>query len=745
MFIPTTKEEMEKLGWDRLDVILVSGDSYIDSPYIGAAVIGKVLMDAGYRVGIIAQPDIESETDITRLGEPTLFWGVTAGSIDSMVANYTATKKKRHSDDYTPGGDNVRRPDRATIIYSNLIRRYYKETVPLVLGGVEASLRRIAHYDFWSDKLRRSVLLDAKADILVYGMGEKTILELAEKLKNGQGYENQRGICYLAAEKRFGYFDLPSFEEVSQDKQQFIKMFHTFYRNNDPLNAVGLCQQYDNRFLIQNPPNHYLTQAELDKVYALDYERCQHPYYEKLGPVRAVETIRFSVNTHRGCYGECNFCAIAVHEGRTIRWRSTNSIVAEVENLTKLPDFKGHIQDVGGPTANMYGFECNKKLKSGSCKDKRCIYPEICSQMPLDHQPQINLLRRLRLIEGIKQVRVASGVRYDMVLADRKTGFSYLQEIVRHHVAGQMKLAPEHSQESVLKRMGKPGVRPLIEFRRIFLDLSKRIGKQQFLTYYMIAAHPGCTMNDMYQLKDFANRELKMNPEQVQVFTPTPSTYSTLMYYTGVDPFSGEEIFVEKDYGGIVRQKDVAVQKGQSQRGYSKRDDAGRRQSSGRNSQRDRGRGGDSSRRGRYDRDGSQNSERRGGDSSRRSRYQRDGSKAEQGQSRRDSSQRRRYQQEGSQGEQGQKDGSRRGQGRKDSSQHGGYKQDGSRSGQSRKGNAQRGQGRRDSSRSERNQKGSSQRNKKWQDSSKKSQGQNNSSRKSQRSNENENGKKSED
>ena len=877
MFIPTTKEEMDNLGWDRLDVILVSGDSYIDSPYIGAAVIGKVLMDAGYRVGIIAQPDIESENDITRLGEPTLFWGVTAGSIDSMVANYTATKKKRHSDDYTPGGENVRRPDRATIIYSNLIRRYYKETVPLVLGGVEASLRRIAHYDFWSDKVRRSVLLDAKADILVYGMGEKTILELAEKLKNGQGYENQRGICYLAAEKRFGYFDLPSFEEVSQDKEQFIKMFHAFYRNNDPLNAVGLCQEYDNRYLIQNPPNHYLTQAELDKVYALDYERCQHPYYEKMGPVRAVETIRFSVNSHRGCYGECNFCAIAVHEGRTIRWRSTNSIVAEVENLTKLPDFKGYILDVGGPTANMYGFECNKKLKSGSCKDKRCIYPEICSQMPIDHQPQINLLRRLRLIEGVKQVRVASGLRYDMVLADRKTGFSYLQEIVRHHVAGQMKLAPEHSQESVLKRMGKPGVRPLIEFRRIFLDLSKKIGKQQFLTYYMIAAHPGCTMNDMYQLKDFANRELKMNPEQVQVFTPTPSTYSTLMYYTGVDPFSGEEIFVEKDYAGIIRQKEIAVQKGQSQREYSKREDAGRRPYSGRSSQRNQGRDGDSSQRSRYQRDDSQSGEGRSGDSSRRSRYQRDGSKTEQGQgrdgdssqrsryqrdgsrsgegrsgdstrrsryqrdgskteqgqgrdgdssqrsryqrdgsrsgegrsgdstrrsryqrdgskteqgqgrdgdssqrsryqrdgsksgegrsgdstrrsryqrdgskteqgqSRRDSSQRKRYQQEGSQDEQGQKDHSQRGQGRKGSTQRSPYQQDGSRGGQGRKDSTQRGQGKRDSSRPGRDQKGYSQRDNKRRDSSQRSQAENNSSRKSQRPNEDESGKKSED
>ena len=331
MFIPTTKQELNRLGWDQLDIILVTGDSYIDSPYIGVAVIGKVLIRAGFRVGIIAQPDIHSSQDITRLGEPSLFWGVTAGSIDSMVANYTATKTPRKSDDYTPGGINNRRPNRATIVYTNLIRRHFKNTAPIVLGGIEASLRRIAHYDFWSDRIRASVLFDSKADILVYGMGEITIVELANSIQRQHDYQDLPGICYFSKEQKSGYLELPSFNTVVEDKKAFIKMFHTFYQNNDPLNAQGLMQQYDSRYLIQTPPSPYLNQTELDEVYALDYERSQHPYYENQGPVKALETIGASIATHRGCYGECNFCAIAVHEGRTVRWRSQDSIISEAK------------------------------------------------------------------------------------------------------------------------------------------------------------------------------------------------------------------------------------------------------------------------------------------------------------------------------------------------------------------------------------------------------------------------------
>lgn len=561
MFLPTTREELETLGWGRLDVILVTGDAYVDSPFVGVSVVGRVLLKAGYRVGIIAQPDIHSERDIGRLGEPALFWGVTGGCIDSMVANYTATKKPKRMDDLTPGGRNDRRPDRATIVYANLIRRYFKDTVPIVLGGVEASLRRIAHYDFWSDRVRRSILFDAKADVLVYGMGEKAVLALAERLRESREIEDLRGICYISKERQEGCEELPPYEEVRGSKRAFIEMFHAFYRNNDPLTAKGLCQQQDTRYLVQNPPAPYLTQRELDEVHEMDFERDVHPFYRRQGHVKALETIRFSIGMHRGCYGECNFCSIAVHQGRTVRWRSERSILREAERLAQHPDFKGYIQDVGGPTANMYGFECEKKLAHGSCADKRCLYPEICPQMKVDHGKQIALLRKLRRIKGIKRVFVSSGIRYDLVLGDKKRGTEYLREVVQHHVSGQMKVAPEHTQPHVLRRMGKPGGELLLAFKGLFYKLSKAAGKKQFLTYYLIAAHPGCTEQDMHALKRFASRRLRINPEQVQIFTPTPSTYSSLMYYTEMDPFTGEQLFVEKDLAKKERQKDIVVGK----------------------------------------------------------------------------------------------------------------------------------------------------------------------------------------
>lgn len=561
MFLPTTSQELQKLHWDGLDVILVTGDSYVDSPFIGVSVIGKVLLKAGYRVGIIAQPDVHSDADIGRLGEPELFWGVTGGSIDSMVANYTATKKRKRSDDLTPGGKNDRRPDRAAIVYTNLIRRFFKRTKPIVLGGVEASLRRIAHYDFWSDRIRRSILFDAKADILVYGMAEKTVVALADRLRTGGDVEDIRGICYASQEKKAGYVELPSYEQIIEDKRGFIDMFHTFYRNNDPITASGLCQKQDTRYLIQNPPAPYLTQDELDEIHEMDFEREHHPFYERMGSVRALETIKFSITTHRGCYGECNFCSIAVHQGRTVRWRSERSILAEAERLTQYPDFKGTIQDVGGPTANMYGFECQKKLTGGSCGDKRCLYPEICPQLGVDHSKQIALLKKLRQVPGVKNVFVASGIRHDLVLEDERHGRRYLQEVVAHHVSGQMKVAPEHTEDHVLRRMGKPGNQPLLAFKSLFYRSTRAAGKNQFLTYYLIAAHPGCTERDMRRLKRFASRRLRINPEQVQIFTPTPSTYSSLMYYTEMDPWTGKKIFVEKEPAKRERQKTIVVEK----------------------------------------------------------------------------------------------------------------------------------------------------------------------------------------
>lgn len=578
MFLPTTKQEIERLGWDRPDVILVTGDSYIDSPFIGTSVIGHVLTHAGYRVAIIAQPDVHSDTDISRLGEPSLFWGVSGGSIDSMIANYTSLKKKRKSDDYTPGGINNRRPDRATIIYTNLIKRYFKSSRPVVLGGLEASLRRIAHYDFWSDRVRGSIVFDAKADYLLYGMAEKSVVQFANALRDGHDVRDIRGLCYVASEadmakKRAEYLELQPYEKVAEDNNALIDMFHAFYQNSDPVTAKGLYQKHGARYLVHNPPAPYETQEEMDAIYALDYERAQHPYYERQGKVTALETIRFSIPTHRGCYGECNFCAIGVHEGRTVRWRSAESIVAEARLLATNRDFKGYIQDVGGPTANMYGFECGKKLAHGACRDKRCLYPEVCPSLKADHSHHMELLRKIRQVPGVKKVFVASGIRYDLLLSDSQYGRKYLQEVVEHHVSGQMKVAPEHTEESVLRRMQKPGRASLLQFKQTFDEMTKKAGMRQFLTYYLIAAHPGCTLDDMRALKRFASEKLKTNPEQVQIFIPAPSTYSSLMYHTGMDPFTMEPIFVEREQKGREVQKEIIVEK---RRLRSKRQDRDR-------------------------------------------------------------------------------------------------------------------------------------------------------------------------
>ncbi|MBA4384005.1 MAG: YgiQ family radical SAM protein [Anaerolinea sp.] len=557
MFLPTTKDEMTALGWHELDVILISGDSYIDSPYSGVAVIGKVLQKAGFRVGIIAQPDIKSDADISRLGEPTLFWGITGGTVDSMVANYTATLRKRRSDDFTPGGENNRRPDRAVIAYTNLIKRVFKNTPPIVLGGIEASLRRITHYDYWSDKLRAPILFDSKADYLLYGMAETGVVELARSFKEKKSPLSIRGLCYLAKTSPANYVILPTFEECVADHAAFTKMYHLFYQNNDPITAKGLAQQKGDRFWVQNPPALTLTQPQLDKIYSLTFERDQHPYYEKQGPVKALETIRFSIPTHRGCYGECNFCAIAVHEGRTVASRSESSIMAEAESMTKHPKFRGIINDLGGPTANMYAIECAKKLHNGACIDKRCLFPEICPVLKIDHSIQIDLLTKIRQIPGIKKVFVGSGIRYDMVLADKVNGLAYLKEIVSHHTSGQLKVAPEHADPYILKMMGKPFVGSLLKFKKQFEKMTYEAGKDQYLTYYLIAAYPGSSDREMKQLKEFVTTKLHIAPEQVQVFTPTPSTYASVMYYTEKDPFTGETIFVEKNIANKVTQKEM--------------------------------------------------------------------------------------------------------------------------------------------------------------------------------------------
>ena len=564
MFLPTTKQEMEANGWSQLDVILVSGDSYIDSPYSGIALLGRILQKAGYKVGIIAQPDISKADDIARLGEPALFWGVSAGAVDSMVSNYTALNKPRKQDDFTPGGINNRRPDRATIVYTNLIRRTFKNTRPIVLGGIEASLRRISHYDFWTNKIRGSILLDAKADYVIYGMADKSILQFAEAMKSGQSPDNIRGLVFATHEQPRNAIVLPSLEEVRADQKQFIKAFSVFYQNCDPITAQRLTQKHADRYVVLNPPARSLSTQEMDEIYALPFMREQHPYYEAQGKVKALETIRFSVVTHRGCYGECNFCAIAVHEGRTVQWRSEKSILSEIQKISQLPDFKGYILDLSGPTANMYGFECSKKLTQGACKDKRCLYPKPCLMLKIDHNPHLSLLSKARKIEGVKKVFVGSGIRYDMLLHDPGSGTAYLKEICDYHVSGQLKVAPEHDSPKVLQLMGKPDKESLLEFKQKFDQLSSAsrvANKKQFLSYYFIAAHPGCTTKDMMGLKAFTRNHLHIAPEQTQIFTPTPSTWSTLMYATETDPFTGEHIFVEKDPLRKQKQKDLLLEK----------------------------------------------------------------------------------------------------------------------------------------------------------------------------------------
>lgn len=559
MYLPTTRAEMEKLSWEKLDIILITGDTYIDSPYLGISVIGKVLLKAGYRVGIIAQPDISSPDDICRLGEPGLFWGVTAGSVDSMIANYTATGKKRKKDDYTPGGINNRRPDRATIVYVNLIKRYFKNTCPIILGGIEASLRRIAHYDFWDNRIRRSILFDSKADILAYGMAEKSVVQLAERLTKKKDISNIRGICYISNTPGEKSLIIPSFSEVKQDKEKFIQMFHQFYENQDPSHGKTLAQQQDNRYLIHNPPSYPLSEKELDEIYDLDFERDVHPYYRKDGLVRALDTIKFSVTSHRGCIGECNFCAITVHQGKYIQSRSEESIINEIKRLTMDKDFKGYILDVGGPTANMYTMGCADQKRDSHCLKKRCLFPSICKNLSLNHQPLINLLRKIRKIKGIKKVFVASGIRYDLVMADKKNGMNYLKEIILYHISGQLKIAPEHVEEKVLSLMGKGDNKYLTSFKKLFDRINRQSGKKQFLTYYFIAGHPGCREKDMISLRQFIQKELHIHPEQLQIFIPTPSTYSAVMYYTGLDPFTGNDIFVEKKIKNKEKQKKLII------------------------------------------------------------------------------------------------------------------------------------------------------------------------------------------
>ncbi|MBI4395853.1 MAG: YgiQ family radical SAM protein [Elusimicrobia bacterium] len=570
-FLPTTEQEMKALGWDRPDVILVTGDAYIDSPHVGVAVIGRWLEKHGFRTAIIAQPSSSDGRDITRLGEPRLFWGVSGGCVDSMVANHTALKKWRKQDDYTPGGVNAR-PNRAAMAYTNLIRRHFKETKPIVLGGIEASLRRVAHYDYWDDAVRRSVLFDAKADAIIYAMGEKTVLEFARALDEGRDWSRIRGLCRIAKEKPEGmsahwaadcprssaeraegkWIELPSYEEAAASKDVFWRMFETFALDAAS-ETTGFVQKHGDRYLVHNPSQPPPRDAELDDIYSLPFERDAHPYY-KTGEIRALETIRQSITTHRGCFGQCNFCAIAVHQGRQVTSRGEDSILEEVRRIAARPGFNGIIYDVGGPTANMYGYVCTKG--GVPCRTKFCLMPQTCQKLAPGHARQIALLKRILQVPKVKKVFVSSGIRYDLVVSDAKGGPAYVEQLVEHHVSGQIKVAPEHYDNDVLSLMNKPSIKSLMRFKSMFDEACKRKDKRYFMTYYLMVAHPGCETEHMYKLRSFLQGGLRATPEQVQIFTPTPSTFSAAMYYCERD-LSGKPIFVEKNPFGKDRQKSM--------------------------------------------------------------------------------------------------------------------------------------------------------------------------------------------
>ena len=559
MFIPATTEETAALGWERPDIILVTGDSYVDSPNIGVSVIGHTLMRAGFKTVIIPQPRTDTPEDITRFGEPLLFWGVTSGCVDSMVSNYTASGKRRRGDDLTAGLVNNRRPDRALIVYSNLIRRYYKDTVPIVLGGIEAGLRRIAHYDWKSSSVRGSILFDAKADIIVYGMGENTVTTLAGLLRNKREWRDTKGICFISKTPRPGFVELPSPESAASDKSAFIRMFNLFYENSVTPSGKGLIQKHGDRWLVQNPPAHSLSPSELDAAAELPYERDAHPVHKAEGEVRALDTIRFSVTTHRGCAGECSFCSIAAHQGKSVISRSEDSIIREIESFTSHPKFKGVVSDIGGPTANMYMLRCGNSDSGNPCVSGQCLYPAPCGNLKPGHKAQIRLLERVRALDKVKKGFVSSGIRHDLVVWDKEYGYEYLRTLLENHTPGRLRVAPEHTEERVLRVMKKPPFKIFRSFMELFKKASRGLKPEPSVSCYLIAAHPGSDMEDMRIMDGKIGKTLGYTPEDVQIFTPLPSTYSTAVYYTETDPYTGKSIFVEKNIREKETQKKTVV------------------------------------------------------------------------------------------------------------------------------------------------------------------------------------------
>lgn len=546
-FLPISLEDMKKRGWEQLDFIYVSGDAYVDHPSFGHSIVTRLFEHLGFKVGMISQPDWRSKDDFMKLGIPKIGFLVSSGNIDSMVNHYTASKKKRNDDVYSPGGKAGHRPDRAVIVYCNRIREAYGD-IPIIIGGIEGSLRRFAHYDYWDNRVRNSILVDSSADLLIYGMGEKPIMELCNLLNYGKKIKeikDLRGTCYISddltgLEK---YIVLPSYEKVSSDKMEYAKAFKIQFEEQDPIRGTGMVQKHGIKYVVQNPPAMPVTTEELDMIYSLPYTRTIHPIYKKSGGIPALKEVEFSITAHRGCYGGCSFCALNFHQGRIIQPRSEESILKEAELFTKAPGFKGYIHDVGGPTANFRKPSCKKQLKHGVCKNRQCLYPTPCPNLEVDHTEYVKLLRKIRKIPGIKKVFVRSGIRYDYLLCDKNPEF--FNELVKYHISGQLKVAPEHVSNKVLEQMGKPSRELYDKFVEKYFDINKKNNMNQFLVPYLMSGHPGSDLHAAIELAEYI-RDMGYNPEQVQDFYPTPGSLSTAMYYTGINPLTGKKVYVPK-------------------------------------------------------------------------------------------------------------------------------------------------------------------------------------------------------
>lgn len=544
-FLPVSKSDMKKRGWTQCDFIYICGDAYVDHPSFGHAIITRLLEAFGYKVGIIAQPDWKNKESITILGEPRLAFLVSAGNMDSMVNHYTVNKKRRHQDAFSPGGVMGKRPDYATIVYCNLIRQVYKKT-PVIIGGIEASLRRMAHYDYWSDKVKRSILIDSGADIISYGMGEHSIIEIADALNAGIDIHDItfiKGTVYKTKtlDNLENYIELPSYDDIVNSKEMYAKSFYTQYKNTDPFTARILVEKVKEKmYVVQNPPAMPLTEVEMDDIYSLPYMRNYHPMYEKDGGIPALSEIKFSITSNRGCFGGCSFCALTFHQGRIIQVRSHKSIIDEAVQMTKDADFKGYIHDVGGPTANFRHTSCDKQLTKGVCMNRQCLFPKPCPNLKVDHSDYIKLLRELRALPGVKKVFIRSGIRFDYCMCDSDDTF--INELCKYHISGQLRVAPEHISDNVLKKMGKPSNDVYEGFLKRYQRINKKTGKEQFVVPYLMSSHPGSTMKEAIELAEYI-RDLGYMPEQVQDFYPTPSTLSTCMYYTGLDPATMDKVY----------------------------------------------------------------------------------------------------------------------------------------------------------------------------------------------------------